>query len=164
MATILWPSLFSCKQVDLFPNSVFFFWRRGCFWPGRASRRRRGRGQRAGGTGRSLAGSKQGSDFPRPRQLTALPSLFSDIESGACPASRLGKDMGTRSPYFEAGKKSLVVKRRNKTCLVTCHFNEDTNLTQVSIPHAPPLPPGSQVGGRKHRKTTSAPSEDVVTW
>lgn len=55
--------------------------------------------------------------------------------------------MGTCSPYFEAGKKSLVVKRRNKTCLVTCHFNENTNLSQVSIPHAPPLPPGSQVGG-----------------
>lgn len=60
--------------------------------------------------------------------------------------------MGTCSPYFEAGKKSLVVKRRNKTCLVTCHFNENTNLSQVSIPHAPPLPPGSQVEGKKTLK------------
>ena len=41
--------------------------------------------------------------------------------------------MGTRSPHFEAGKKSLLVKRRNKTCLVTCHFNENISLSQLRV-------------------------------
>lgn len=60
--------------------------------------------------------------------------------------------MGTCSPYFEAGKKSLLVKRRNKTCLVTCHFNENISLSQVSFPLEPPLPPGSQAGKKNTKQ------------
>lgn len=93
------------------------------------------------------------SSFQRTRQLGALP-LFSQLsESRACPASRLEKDMGTCSPYFKAGKKPFV-KGRNKTCLVTCHFNENISLSQVSLPppHLPFFLPstwGSQAGARR---------------
>lgn len=90
-------------------------------------------------------------------QATAAdsPAFFSRIsESQACPVGRLGQDMGTCSPYFEAGKKSLLVKRRNKTCLVTCHFNENISLSQVSFPLKPPLPPGSQAGKKNTKQLT----------
>lgn len=63
--------------------------------------------------------------------------------------------MGTCS-YLEAGEKNLVVKRRNKTCLVTCRCNENTNLV-------PPLPPAPApiTGGEEN--TSSAPSQNLVT-
>ena len=66
--------------------------------------------------------------------------LFSQVsESRACPARRLEKDTSS-FPYSKA-RESLAVKRTNRTCLVACHFNDNTNLSQVSIPHTPPLPP-----------------------
>lgn len=66
-------------------------------------------------------------------------------------------------PHTLKQGKSLVVKRRNKTCLVTCPFNENTSLSQVSIPHTPPLPPATQELGDHRpqvgagRKTESKP-------
>lgn len=68
-------------------------------------------------------------------------------------------------PHTLKQGKGLVVKRRNKTCLVTCHFNENTNLSQVSIPHAPPLPPAGSwrtgTGGQGEKRQEPAPLEDT---
>lgn len=134
--------------------------------------------QRRGASGDSAAGGKQGparawGPVPAPRRSSVsepvrvpvfpgqrrreLGFLFPQIsESRACPASRLEKDMELVPHTLKQGK-SLVVRSRNKTCLATCHFNENTNLSQVSIPHTPPLPPATQEsqatgGGRKKNR------------
>ena len=62
------------------PQHRFFSWRRGASGRGGPAGAEEAWAQRsAGGSGwRSLAGPDQGSDFPRARQLTALPSPFSD--------------------------------------------------------------------------------------
>lgn len=88
--------------------------------------------------------------------------LFSQVsESRACPARRLEKDPSS-FPYFRA-RESLAVKRTNRTCLVACHFNDNTNLSQVSIPHTPPLPPAPGAGGRGHRVGEQGKTEKQVT-
>lgn len=128
--------------------------RRGWFWR-LCSRRDAGGTQGQRGLGRActqvVLSFKPSSSFPgQPRR--ELGFLFSQIsESRACPASRLEKDMELVPHTLKQGK-SLVVRRRNKTCLATCHFNENTNLSQVSIPHTPPLPPAT----RSHRPQVGA--------
>lgn len=97
--------------------------------------------------------------------------LFSRIpDSRTCPASRLERDMEL-VPHTLTQGKSLVVMRRNKTCLVTCHFNENTNLSQVSVPCPAPHSPSSchpgvwdrrpQAGQEEKQKTSCAPSENT---
>lgn len=104
----------------------------------------------------------QSPRFPG-RSNLELCLLFSQIpDSRTCPASRLERDMEL-VPHTLKQRKSLVVTRRNKTCLVTCHFNENTNLSQVSVPPTPLpflLPPrsvGSQATGGAGRKTENKP-------
>lgn len=100
---------------------------------------------------------------PGSQDIATWSSAFSFLwipDSRTCPASRLERDMEL-VPHTLTQGKSLVVMRSNKTCLVTCHFNENTNLSQVSVPcPAPPLPfllpprsVGSQATGGAGRKT-----------
>lgn len=67
-------------------------------------------------------------------------------------------------PHTLKQGKSLVVMRRNKTCLVTCHFNEN-----MSAAHTPPIPPATQEhGGHRPqvgvvRKTENKPTQGFGT-
>lgn len=110
---------------------------------------------------------------PGSQDIATWSSAFSFLwipDSRTCPASRLERDMEL-VPHTLTQGKSLVVMRRNKTCLVTCHFNENTNLSQVSVPCPAPHSPSSchpgvwdrrpQAGQEEKQKTSCAPSENT---
>lgn len=110
---------------------------------------------------------------PGSQDIATWSSAFSFLwipDSRTCPASRLERDREL-VPHTLTQGKSLVVMRRNKTCLVTCHFNENTNLSQVSVPCPAPHSPSSchpgvwdrrpQAGQEEKQKTSCAPSENT---
>lgn len=138
----------------LHPTARILLWAEGQIYPQQRFRSwGRGRTLRAW----SASGRLPGADTRPAASVAESPSSqdtathspafsFLRYQSRACPARRLEKDTSS-FPYGKA-RESLAVKRTNRTCLVACHFNDNTNLSQVSIPHTPPLPPAPGGGGR----------------